>query len=363
MKRTLLAVVAAVAWAGSAEAGSVKQVSSKKKLVTVELGEDETMEKDADVCVFSEANKKIACGTVVKVKGTLATVKFETIKGFKKMKPGLTAKVGEEPPEAKEGGDEEAEGDAAPRKKGKNSAKEPKVKSSPFRVWFYYSPALATPAVYNKLGYAAPTSETPDTLWSDDKKTASTLFGLNLQVGIPLGAFSLNPGLRYRKFTPSVVDSDYTPQRENPYASTEETASATGVWVDFQLFRVPFSGASSLWMSSGVDMDMSTVILKTTKKDDSGATAESEIAKASSKLNVISLRVGAATDIVFAQVFGLSIGTTIMVPLSESAKFSGDLSDGEARGQAEPGDDLKKALGHKKNSVAYELSLGSVLAF
>ncbi len=348
------------ALSGVAEAALVKQVSSKKKLVTVELAEDETIEKDAVVCVFSEANKKLGCGTVVKVKGTTVTVKFENAKGMKKMKPGLPAKVGEEPPAA---ADAEEASDDTPKKGAKNVAKGPKVKKSPFRVWVYYSPALATPAVYNKLGYAAPANETPDTLWSDDKKTASTLFGVNLQVGIPLGAFSLNPGFRYRKFTPSVVDSDYIPQRENPYVSTEETASATGLWVDFQFYRMPFSGASSFWLSSGVDMDMSTVTLKATKEDDAAGGTSSEIAKADSKLTVISLRVGAATDIVFAKVFGVSIGTTIMIPLSETAKFSGDITDGEARGHADPGDDLKQKLGHKKNSVAYELSLGGVLAF
>lgn len=357
MRLILAAAVAFSSFSGAASAATVKQVSSKKKLITAELDDEEVMEKDAAVCIFDDDGKKLGCGKVVKVKETTVTIKFETPKGMKKMKPGMTAKVGEEAPGA--GGDETAE---ATPKKGKN-AKEPKVKKSPFRVWLSYSPALATPAVYNKLGYEAPSNETPDTLWDDDKKTASTLFGVNLQVGIPLGAFSLNPGLRYRKFTPSVVDSDYIPQRENPYVSTEQTASATGVWVDFQFFRVPFSGASSFWIASGVDMDMSTVTLKATKKDDSGATPSSEIAKADSKLTVISLRVGAAADIVFAKVFGVSIGTTIMVPLSETAKFSGDLSENESRGQADAGDDLKESLGHKKNSAAYELSLGGVLAF
>ena len=74
-------------------------------------------------------------------------------------------------------------------------------------------------------------------------------------------------------------------------------------------------------------------------------------------------KVGAAADSVFAKVFGVPIGTTFMVPLSETAKFSGDLSDREARGQADAGDDLKESLGHKKNSAAYEISLGGVLAF
>ena len=109
---------------------------------------------------------------------------------------------------------------------------------------------------------------------------------------------------------------------------------------------------------------MSTVTVKSTKKDDSGQTPTSTLAKATSKLTVLSLRLGADMDLVFAKVFGASIGTTIMIPLSEAGKtFSGHIDDAEARGQASPGEDLKTQLGHKKNSLAYELSLGAVLAF
>lgn len=346
-------------WTDVAGAAAVKQVNAKKKLISIALGEDETMEKDALVCVFTESGKKVDCGTVKSVKGTVAIVVFKSTKKFKRLKVGMQAKVGAEPP----GTEDDTEASANTAKKPKNAVKEGKTTKSPLRIWALYSAALSTPAVYNKLGYAAPSSETPETLWSDDKTTKSSLFGFNFQVGIPLGAFSVNPGFRYRKFTPSVVDSDYVSQRADPYTSTDETASALGIWTDFQFYRMAFSGASSFWLSSGIDMDMSTVTLKTTKKDDSGATAETEIAKAESKLSVLSLRLGAATDLVFTKVFGVSVGTTIMIPLSASGKFSGDLADGEGQGQADPGEDLKKALGHKKNTVAYELSLGAVLAF
>ena len=53
-----------------------------------------------------------------------------------------------------------------------------------------------------------------------------------------------------------------------------------------------------------------------------------------------------------------------MLPLSEAGKkFSGSLADGESHGVAEPGKDLQTQLGHKKNTVAYEITLGTVLSF
>ncbi len=53
MIRTMLAASMAFAsFCEVATAATVKQVSSKKKLITVELDDEEVMEKDAVVCVF-----------------------------------------------------------------------------------------------------------------------------------------------------------------------------------------------------------------------------------------------------------------------------------------------------------------------
>ena len=185
----------------------------------------------------------------------------------------------------------------------------------------------------------------------------------NLEAGIPLGSFSLDPGLRYRRFTAAVVDADYIPQRQNPYVSTEETASALGLFVDFQYFRLPFFGASGLNLTTGLDVDNSTVTLKAaTKSDDATVQASGVTASADSKLTVISLRLGAGVDLLFAKVFGVTAGLTVMVPMTEvGKKFSGSLTDADSsRVPADSGKDLQAALDHKKNSVAYEIGRAHV---
>ena len=115
--------------AGHADAASVRQVNAKKKMVSIELEEDETMEKGANVCFFTEAGKKVDCGTVAKVKGTVALVKVENTKKLKKIKAGMVAKVGEKA-DSGEGEGEEPDTDQS-GKRGKN-AKEAKVGKSPF---------------------------------------------------------------------------------------------------------------------------------------------------------------------------------------------------------------------------------------
>lgn len=331
-----------------AEAGTVKSVSVKKKTMTVTLDDGEEYEKDTELCVFNDADKKIECGTVTRTKAGLAQVKFKSAKKLKRIKAGMTVRS----PDAEA---------ATTASDGKAAAPSGKM---PFRIWGAYSPALATPAVFNKIGYEAPADAAPDSLWRADSKVATALFGFNLQVGIPLGTKSLNTGLRFRTFTPSLIDSDYIAQKENPYVRSEQKASAIGLWTEFQYLRIPMMTASSLWVASGLDIDMSTVTFTATKLDDSGATAETEIASADSKLTVASLRTTAGFDFVFAKPLGGFFGITLMIPLAEfGAAFKGNIADDEARGQADPGEDLKTQLGHKKNSVAYEVSLGGMLSF
>lgn len=338
--------------ASSAFGATVQEVNVKKKTVSIELGDGETLAKGDEVCFFNAQNKKIDCGAITRVKGTVATVKLKSAKKMKRIKVGMLAGP------AEGGADAGAAGDAAPAEASYAG------KKSPFRVWGTYSPALATPATYAKLGYAAPTTDAPETLWKSDATVATALFGFNLQFGIPMGSFSLNPGFRFRSFTPSLIDSDFIPQKENPYVSTEQKATALGLFFDFQYFRMPVLSASSFWLSSGLDIDNSTVTLTATKKDDSGTVPEEEVASATSKLNVASLRASAGFDLVFAKPFGAFFGLTLMAPLAEfGGTFSGDLGENQARGQADPGEDLKKSIAHKKNSVAYEVSLGTMLAF
>jgi hypothetical protein len=346
---TLVAVLAALS--ATAEAASVKDVNTKKKIIGVDLEEDETAEVGTTICFLTPAGKDIDCGDVTKVKGTMVLVKMTSAKKLKRIKPGGAARIGEA-----------AEDDAETEAPAKGVAKN---KKQPFRVWGYYSPGLATPTAYNKVGYGAPaTGETPTSLWEADKKITQTYFGFALQVGIPVSHFSINPGVRYRSYNPSVVDADYVKKQENPYVSTEETANAIGFWTDFQYLRISFTPSIGLGLTGGLDFDMSTVTMKTEKKDDTGATPEAEVASATSKLTVVSLRLGATLDFMFVKVFGSSLAINLQIPLAETGrKLDYAFEEGEDRGLEDPKDDFQKQLGHGKNTAGLEIALGPVLAF
>ncbi len=347
MKNQILASLV-VCSSSAALGASVTAVNPKKKTVDVSLGEDESYEKGSSICFFSAAGKKIDCGRVARIKGTTATVSMKKSKKFGRIKPGLEGRSPDAAPaaEGSEGAAMAAAG--APSKKPK------------FRIWGYYSAALATAFKYNKLEYLAPEGTAPETLWKSDGTAASSMQTFNLQVGIPISSFSLNVGLRSQSLPATIVESDYVPPpARDPYAVTEISAKALGFWFVAELFQSALTQSMAFNVGTGIDVDMSTVTLKSTKKDDTAGT-ESTIASATSKVTVLSLRIPVGIDYLFTSSFGAYAGTNIMLPLAEFGKaVSGGIEEAELRGAA---DDTKTALGHGKNSIAYDIAVGAVLA-
>ena len=74
-------------------AATVKKVSSKKGTITINILPDDAIETDSTVCIYNDSDKKIDCGTVTKVKGKTATVKMNSKKKIKKIKPDMSARV------------------------------------------------------------------------------------------------------------------------------------------------------------------------------------------------------------------------------------------------------------------------------
>jgi hypothetical protein len=299
---------------------------------------------------------------VSKVKGSLVTVK---VKKPKKVKDGMTMKAeAGEGDEASGSGSGSGSGDDEDKpKKGKkkDEKRASKKGQNPFRLVGYYGLPVRTPAQYNKIAYSAPETAAPTTLWSKDKVINSASLGLGFEAAIPLGKLALIPGARYRSFTPSLIDSDFNKGKLNPYVSTEEKATAIGAYVDVQYLRLNLAPIIAVNLLAGLDLDMSTVTVKATKKDDTPGIAAAEAASATSKLNVVSLRLGANMDVMALKVIGGRIGLGVMVPLAAfGASFNGKLA--EDRALTTPGgDDLKQAIGHKKSSLGLELQVGGVL--
>jgi hypothetical protein len=371
-RNKLWTLLLATALAPTALAGTVK--SKKKDSVIVEMDDGEAVEKDGGVCFFGDGDKKVGCGVVTKVKGLKALVKVTNKKALKKITEGMSAKPGDAPADA--GADtaasegepaaKGAKGKSKGRKGGDAETKEAKSsKKVPFRVWAGYTPGIATPATYNKIQYEA--TAAPDTAWKSEGAVNQALFGFSLQVGIPVGSMSFNPGFRYRTYRPSLIDTDLTPGTLVPYITTEQSATALALFFDFQLLRIPFGSSFGMNLTSGLDYDMSTVTLKSTVKTEDGAKSGDPFAKGTSKLNVVSLRAGAGFDLLFLKSFGAFFNLNLLIPLVELGKsFSGGFEGDPAQAPKlanDPSDDMKAALGHKKNGLGIDVVLGAMLAF
>src|SRR5262249_3915242 len=161
----------------------------------------------------------------------------------KKLKIGMAMKKDEAADGANKGsGSGSASGSASDKADdtGKKAAdkKSKKGAKNPLRIAGYWGRPVLTPASYNKLAYVAPDSAAPTTLWAADKVVGTAVFGANLEVAIPVKSFAVVPGVRYRTYTPTLIESDYNKGRLNPYVSTEQSASALGAWIDFQYQRI-----------------------------------------------------------------------------------------------------------------------------
>ncbi len=326
---------------------TVKKVNSKKGLVLLDVGADETLETETEICIFNENDKKTDCGTITKIKGKTATVKMKSKKKIKKIKPDMAARA----PDSD--GSDGAEGGSSKSASGK----------MPMGLLGRYLYTIAAPSTFKRNGYVVPVSKTPSTLWKDEGTVSDSGLGFSLAFAIPVSKYAIIPGFRYRVASVEVI-SDYASDRRDPYVSTLTTASNLGLFADFQFLRMPLGSIALFNMSSGLDIDASTVTFKAEKRDDTGATPTTPIATATSKLTVLSLRVSGGLDFMFGKSFGVSSGLNVLLPLAAfGASFSSKMEDSEKRGVEDPQTDLKNAVGHKKNGFGAEFYLGPSLYF
>lgn len=370
MKKHIPAAISALILATPVFGAAITEVNTKKKFADVELEEGETFEKGAAVCFFGEDGEKGECGTISRIKDSVARVK---VKKPKKLKVGMTMKLdeplaadGEASGSASGSGSGSGSGSEEGEKTSKKAAKKKAAsKKSPLRLVGYAGLPVRTPSTFNKIAYAYPETTTPSTLWSKDSAVASAAVQLAGEVAIPVGKFAVVPGVRYRLFTPSSIDSDYEKGMLNPYITTEQKASSFGFYTDFQYLR--FNPASFLAVNllAGIDIDMTTVTLTATSKDERPTGVTAEAASATSKLSVASLRLGANTDIMMIKILGARVGFGVMLPLAAfGAKFSGKVTNTHGLSDdAAATADLKKSIDHKKAKYAAEIDIGGELSF
>jgi len=340
-------------------------------MVALDVEDGETVAKGDTYCIIGPKKKPVDCGKVVKIKGKVAVIALASGAKIGKIKKGMVAKNSGGGSSVAGAGAPDDVGDSAAAPTAKSKAKNDvrssgsSPKGAPLRLWLLADPAPASPFTYKQITYKAPDgTATPSTLWAPGKAPGLAIFSFGGQIGIPIGSSAINLGARMRTFSPpSSVDTDYTVGVANPYANTAVSAKSFGGWMDYQLMHKAISPTLFFNFLPGLDLDYSTVSVTATKKNDNAPDSGS-IVTATSKLMVVSLRLGANVDVFFGKSFGLTIGGTALIPLAPlSPALTASFPTGEERGLADPVTDLKTALGHKKNSIGLEALAAVFFAF
>ena len=138
--------------------------------------------------------------------------------------------------------------------------------------------------------------------------------------------------------------------------------TAIGLWTDFQVLRIPFGSTTAMTASGGLDFEMSTaktVANLNDETDDSSA----GLADSTSKLSVISLRLGTGVDAFFLGSVGVNIGVNLLVPLVALGKsITTSTEDPQSARSEDDIADFNAALNHKKASFGLDITLGLAMS-
>ncbi len=334
----------------SADAGTVAKVFKKSRRVIIkDLEDGDGIEKGARVCIYKENGKRAACGKVGRIKNEKAYMKVSK-KRIRRVKKGMAARSP----------------DAAPSQGELSQAVSSSSKTGSMRFNLFWAGAVISPYSFQKLTYVVPESEARSSLWNQEGAVTTQLFGVGLSAGFVVGPGMLITGLRYRASDDIAIDSDYSATDSNIYTSMTESASSMGLFVDYGYMTIPMGSMFALDLKSGLDIDMSTVKLAATVKDDSGASEESDLASVESKLTIASLRLGAGLDALFLGPVGINLGVNVLVPLMVASEaFSGSVTDSQETTMDEDTqtEDMKTQLAHEKSGFGAEIVLGLVARF
>lgn len=329
-------------YTGAAQAATVKAKSSKSQAILIELSPEESIVKGDEICFFTKSAKQVGCGKVTSIKGKRARVRVKR-KVFSRVRKGMGAQTFGY-------ADGDILGSGSSGGGSKSSA------NKPMRIYGFGLLAM-TPFTHQNLLY----DRGIETLWDPGKTASALAMGAGFEVAIPVGSFAIIPGFRYQLERSQTIESDYG-TTSNPYSVNTVKSSAMGVWADFEFWTTNWGGLM-FGAASGLDIDMSKVTFAmNTKDENTGITTD--IASASSSLNVISLRLSTRMDYMFTKSFGVNFTPTILIPITEMGKkFSGEVNDPNAPATVDVATDLETSLGHKKASFGFNGMLSVVMTF
>ena len=342
----LASLIASFAIAGTLQAASVAKILKKSRIVVVKnASAGDGFIKGAKVCFFTADERRKACGKVDKMKKSTAYVRVRNKRRLGSVKRSMLALV-----------------DGGRLKSGVPSAGVGSTKES-IKVWLSYNPALLAPTGYNRLQRAIPAGGTPTTIWESAGPNSMSLVRFSLSAGIPLGDYGVHSGLRVENQV-YTVDSDFIGGNRDRFASTTESVSTFGLWLDGKVYDSTIGQSLEWYLTSGLDFERSTLQFNSDHEDESGTFPSFTIATATSTVNTISLRFGFGADYMLAKNYGLHFGSQMYLPLTALGQsFEGSTGSELESIPADPGEDLKSALAHTKNSFGLDLEFGLTLAF
>ncbi len=338
---------------GVADAASIKAVNKTRGIVIIDEGSDAGFKKGDRVCFQDINGKQVGCGTVASVKVSTANVQLANPRLARRLKRGMPAIQGASAFTA-----------SSPGKYRRN-----------LKAMYIVTPLF--PTSYQKLAYAPPPlTGNADSLWEQIGPPDISLLGFGVEAEFGIGAsMSTAVGLRMRMDRVFVSEADFVTKAPDAntgqavkiteYVETKQSTTSMGFWTDFYLYDLVFGSSFALRFGSGLDVDMSTVVLQATQKDDDPAAATiGEFAKVTSKLTTVSLRLLPAF-VYFLDPIGINVTPALLIPLTATgASFAGESADtNAAKLNGDPVEDLKLALAHDKASFGLIVQFSLFYAF
>ena len=337
-------------FASNIYAAKVTAISAKNAQVLVNEGSSSGVKPKSQVCFYDGSGKKVTCGVAYNVKEDKTYVKLKDAKLISKIKKGMEAKF--------EGGG----------KGGKSGAAGGESNYSAFRAYYLFTPS--TPATINAVSYKAPTATGASTLWAKEQQSRSSLIAGGGALEFPIGSsMGMDVGLRYRLYFKGggfIGEADHEAGDTTEYVRTEQNASALGFFFDFFFLRTTFSGLK-YQLGSGLDFDQTSATFKATLINES-TNAQSSIMTGTSKLMVVSLRIPNTLTFQMGS-FGIGTHLNILLPIaavgaSDSYTPGTDTNFTDlAGGKDTAADDIKTAIGLKKNSLGLETGIHIAILF
>lgn len=339
-------------------AAQVTQVLKKRSAVRIDEGTSSGMARGNTICFFNQSGKKIACGKIRRANANSAIVGISKTR-IQRIRKGFEATVS---------GGKKTKGSS-----GKQIVTLDIGLDHRTNIKGGYIFSVLTPSKYNKLTYNAPKDQTEkvDSLWTQESTSSNSPIGFFAEGEFGIGErMALSIGLRYRYFRDFVPISDYNKEvtQRSRFAEVEQKASALGLYSDFTFLDIPFSPSFFFRMSSGLDIDQSSVEINASQKNDEG-TENVNIASYKSSLTVLSLRLGMNLNFLIAGPLGVSFGINGLIPAAAFGKSaSADVKDPQADSNFSGGSkgaskDLIDAVGHDKSSFGAEIFFATYFAF